>query len=117
MARANKGMGGGAAGNRAGPDGHQSPGKPGETSETDLASDKMGDFGQQGHDQNALSNERDAVPDVRQEADGVIESFEKLDKETRAKRDLGKGRRHAPEHPYNRGRNRTRRLRGEKQGG
>ena len=102
MARANKGMGGGSAGNRAGPNGHQAPGKPGDTSETDLAQDKMGDFGEQGHDQNALSNERDAVPDVRQEADDPIESFEKLDKETRAQRDLGKGRRHSPEHPYNR---------------
>lgn len=103
MARADKGMGGGAAGNRAGPDGHQSPGKPGDVSETDLANDKMGDFGEQGHDQDALSNERDALPDAKQEADDVIESFEKLDKDVRAQEDLGKGRRHSPEHPYNKG--------------
>ena len=101
MAKAGKKMGGGVAGNRAGPNGHQAPGKPGKTTETDLAEKKMGEFGQQGTAKNRLTNERDALPDVKQEADGVIESFEKLDKDERARKDLGKGRRHSEEHPYN----------------
>lgn len=102
MARADKGVGGGVAGNRAGPDGHQSPGKPGKYTEADRANEKMGNFKEQGHVPERLSNERDAAPEVRREADGVIESFEKLDKDVRAKKDLGKGRRHADSHPYNR---------------
>jgi hypothetical protein len=101
MANAGKKMGGGVAGNRAGPNGHQAPGKPGKTTETDLAEKKMGEFGQQGKAKERLTNERDAMPDVRQEADGVIESFEKLDKDVRAREDLGKGRRHSGDHSYN----------------
>lgn len=59
--------------------------------ETDLAQEKMGRNSLQGNDQESVRNQRHAVPDVRQEADGVIESFEKLDKHERARRDLGKG--------------------------
>lgn len=102
MGSAGKKMGGGVAGNRAGPDGHQAPGKPGETSETDRANKKMGTFGEQGHAKEKLTNERDAVPDVRDSADkDILESFEKMDKDVRADEELGKGRRHASGHPYN----------------
>lgn len=102
MARANKGMGGGVAGNRAGPDGHQSPGKPGETTETDRANEKMGNFGEQGPSEEKLSNERDATPDVKQDADKrARKAFELMDKDKRADEELGKGRRHSSEHPYN----------------
>lgn len=61
--------------------------------ESDLAADIMGDNDLQGDDQANVRNQRRAVPDVKQEADGVIESFEKLDKDERARRDLGKGNR------------------------
>lgn len=61
--------------------------------ESDLASERMGRNGLQGDNQSNVHNERRAVPDVKQETDGVIESFEKLDKDRRAKEDLGKGNR------------------------
>jgi len=61
--------------------------------ESDLAADIMGDNDLQGDDQANVRNQRRAVPDVKQDADGVIESFEKLDKDERARRDLGKGNR------------------------
>ena len=103
MARADKGMGGGVAGNRAGPDGTQAPGKDvgdGENiiSESDLANRKMGDAGQQGTDPDRLSNERDTAVDTapggkpQPDAD-PIESFRKMDKDVRAAEDLGKGNR------------------------
>lgn len=59
--------------------------------ETQLASDRMGNNRLQGNDQGNVHNERRAVADVRQDTDGVIESFEKLDKDKRARTDLGKG--------------------------
>lgn len=65
-----------------------------DINETDLAQDKMGDNALQGDDQRNVRNQRHAVPDVRTETDNVIESLEKLDKDVRAKRDLGKGNRH-----------------------
>jgi len=58
--------------------------------ETDLAQDKMGENALQANDQRNVRNQREAVPDVKKETDGVVESFEKLDKDVRAKRDLGK---------------------------
>lgn len=62
--------------------------------ESDLAGDIMGDNDLQGDDQANVRNQRRAVPDVRQEADeSVVESFEKLDKDVRARRELGKGNR------------------------
>nr|WP_321443318.1 hypothetical protein [uncultured Cohaesibacter sp.] len=61
--------------------------------EADIAQDKMGNNQLQGNDQAQVRNQRHAVPDVKQETDGVIESFEKLDKDVRAERDLGKGNR------------------------
>lgn len=58
---------------------------------SDLAADEMGNNALQGDDQHSVHNERKAQPDVKQEADGVIESFEKLDDDVRARKDLGKG--------------------------
>jgi hypothetical protein len=69
-------------------------------SRSDLAPDIMGNNSLQGNDQASVRNQRQAVPDVKQETDGVVESFEKLDKDVRAKEDLGKGNRHSAEHPY-----------------
>lgn len=62
-----------------------------ELTRADLASDEMGNNSLQGDDQANVRNQRHAVPDVKTEADGVIESFEKLDKDKRAREDLGKG--------------------------
>lgn len=58
--------------------------------ETDLAQDKMGDNDLQANDQRNVHNQREAVPDVKKETDGVVESFEKMNKDVRARRDLGK---------------------------
>lgn len=66
---------------------------PARLKESDLAQQKMGDNALQGNDQRNVRNQRHAVPDVRQEADDILESFEKLDKDVRAKRELGKGNR------------------------
>ncbi len=66
--------------------------KPKDIRETDLAQEKMGRNALQGDDQHNVRNQRQAVPDVKKETDGVIESFKKLDKDYRAKTDLGKGR-------------------------
>ena len=62
---------------------------------SDIASDEMGRNSLQGDDQANIRNERQAVPDVKTETDGVIESFRKLDKNVRARKDLGKGNRHS----------------------
>ena len=59
----------------------------------DLAQDEMGNNQLQGDDQEDVHNERQEVPDVRTEPDDVMESFEKMDKEKRAREDLGKGNR------------------------
>lgn len=66
---------------------------PEDLAEADLANRKMGDNKLQGNDQLSVRNQRHAVPDVKQEADDVIDSLEKLDKDERAPRDLGKGNR------------------------
>jgi len=73
-----------------------------EIFESDLAQDITGRNSLQGNDQQNVHNERRAVPNERGEADDLLETYEKSDKDIRAKRDLGKGRRHSPEHPYNR---------------
>lgn len=52
--------------------------------EAGLDSDRMGRNSLQGDDQRHVRNEREALPDEREEADGIEESFEKLDKERRA---------------------------------
>ena len=63
-----------------------------DLSRTDLAAEEMGNNSLQGNDQGNVRNERRAVPDVKTSTDGVIESFEKLDKDVRARADLGKKR-------------------------
>jgi hypothetical protein len=65
----------------------------GSVTESDLAQDKMGNNQLQGDDQSNVRNQRHARPDTKTETDGIIESLEKLDKDVRAKRDLGKGNR------------------------
>lgn len=67
--------------------------KAAQRTESDIASERMGRNKLQGDDQSNVHNERQAVPDVKQETDDVIESFEKLDKDERAREDLGKGNR------------------------
>lgn len=66
--------------------------RAGSLTHTDLSSDMMGDNSLQGKDQESVRNQREAAPDVRKESDGVVESFRKLDKDVRAKSDLGKER-------------------------
>ncbi len=68
-----------------------------DVSESDLAQEKMGRNKLQGNDQSQVRNQRHAVPGVKQETDGIIESLEKLDDDVRAERDLGKGNRHSPD--------------------
>ena len=66
--------------------------KTSNLTEADLAQDKMGDNSLQGNDQVNVRNQRQALPDVKQEADGsVIESLKKMDKDVRAEKELGKG--------------------------
>ena len=68
--------------------------KTSRLTESDLAQDKMGDNSLQGDDQANVRNQRQAVPDVKQEPDkSVVESLKKMDKEVRAERELGKGNR------------------------
>ena len=50
----------------------------------DIASQVQGNNQLQGNDQVSVHNQRQAVPDAKHETDGVIESFEKLDKHKRA---------------------------------
>jgi hypothetical protein len=83
--------------------GQQGPKRAGETEgtvgETDLAQERMGNNQLQGNDQGNVHNQRHAVPDAKAEPDeDVVESFEKLDKDVRAERDLGKGRRSGGPH-------------------
>jgi len=63
---------------------------------SDIASEEMGRNSLQGDDQANVRNQRQAVPDVKTETDGVVESFRKLDKDVRAREDLGKGNRRTP---------------------
>ena len=70
------------------------------TTETDLAGDIMGRNKLQGDDQENVHNERHARPDTKDEADaGPVESFEMLDKDERARRELLKGARSAEGNP------------------
>lgn len=58
---------------------------------TDLASHVMGNNSLQGNDQSSVRTQRQAQPEVKQKTDGLIEGLKKLDKDVRAKTDLGKG--------------------------
>lgn len=68
-------------------------GRANDLRETDLANQKAGKNSLQGDDQLSVRNERHAEPDTRRDPDETIESFEKMDKEKRARTDLGKGNR------------------------
>ncbi|MFP1631831.1 hypothetical protein ACLB6G_08850 [Zhengella sp. ZM62] len=65
--------------------------RPEDLRESDFAEERMGNNRLQGNDQESVHNQRHAVPEVKQEADDVMESFEKLDKDKRARDDLNKG--------------------------
>lgn len=59
--------------------------------ESDIAQERMGKNRLQGDDQAHVRNERRAVSDVKTELDeDVMESFRKLDKDKRARTELGK---------------------------
>ncbi|MBO6538244.1 MAG: hypothetical protein JJ969_02495 [Rhizobiaceae bacterium] len=60
-------------------------------SEADFAQQKMGKNSLQGDDQGNVRNQRHAAPDVKKFTDGIVESFRKLDKDYRARKDLNKG--------------------------
>ncbi|WP_420409602.1 hypothetical protein [Hoeflea sp.] len=63
-----------------------------DLTETDLAADKMGRNSLQGDDQQKTRNQREAVAEVKKEPDeSVVDSLKKMDKDKRAKADLGKG--------------------------
>jgi len=81
--------------------GHEEAPETGErTTETDLASEIMGRNKLQGDDQENVHNERHARPDPKDEADeNPVESFEMLDKDERARRELMKGARSAEGNP------------------
>lgn len=69
--------------------------KPDTTTRTDLASDIMGNNQLQGDDQANVRNQRQAVPNAKQEPDAnPVESAKMLDKDVRAEAELGKGNRH-----------------------
>ncbi|MCV0397406.1 MAG: hypothetical protein K5872_16285 [Rhizobiaceae bacterium] len=57
-----------------------------QRTESDLANRRMGDNKLQGDDQVKVRNQRHAVPDVDTRTEGVVESFENMDPETRARR-------------------------------
>jgi hypothetical protein len=67
--------------------------KPSELAETDFARERMGRNSLQGDDQSNVRNQRHAQADAKKTTDGPIESARKLDKDYRAEKDLGKGRR------------------------
>ncbi len=76
----------------ANPDDRPEKNKP--LSQSDLANDIMGNNQLQGDDQESVHNQRHAVPDVKQKADsGPVESAKMLDKDARARAELGKGNR------------------------
>ena len=62
-----------------------------DLTETDFAQERMGNNELQGNDQEDVRNQRHAVPDVTTAAEGVVESFENMDPETRAKREKNRG--------------------------
>ncbi len=83
--------------------GNQKPHKSGvgrsQPTRTDLSQDIMGRNSLRANDQSNVRNERQAQRDARQHADSPVESFEKVDKDVRAKRDLGKGNRGSTKAP------------------
>ncbi|MEM1375800.1 MAG: hypothetical protein AAGG69_00280 [Pseudomonadota bacterium] len=65
--------------------------EPSELARADLAQEEMGNNQLQGDDQANVHNERREVAGVKLETDGIVESFKKLEKDKRAKEELGKG--------------------------
>lgn len=88
MPNAGKSMGGGANAQH----GAKGAGKgnPEAFDEFDLAAELKGKNSLHGEDQGRHNNERQAQAGAKGETDGLMESFEKLDNEVRAERDLGK---------------------------
>ena len=82
---------GNSKGGRQGADGKGEP--SGTLDEFDISSDLQGKNLLQGDNQNDIVNQRHAQAEEKGDTDGVIESFEKMDKDVRAERDLGKGNR------------------------
>lgn len=84
--------------------GHQNAGEPEDRlSEAELAGDLMGNNQLEGDDQLNVRNERQAVPDAKLEPDAdPVESARLQDKDARARAELGKGNRHAPDDRTNR---------------
>lgn len=102
MTRAGKGMGGGAHGQQGartpGPEAFDEDGESG-TKEVDLFQQKKGDNKLQGNDQSNVRDERHAQAEAKREPDSrVRESFEKMDKDHRAREELGKGNRSGARH-------------------
>lgn len=64
---------------------------PGKLREPDFDGDRMGRNSLQGDDQQSVRNERQAMPDEREQTDDMEDSFRKLDKDARARLDLNKG--------------------------
>lgn len=75
----------------------RTPPKPGKLEDDDFAADKMGRNSLQGDDQTHVHNQRHDQADTNADADDVLGSFEKMDKDVRAEKDLNKGRRHTEE--------------------
>ena len=92
MTRSGKTMGGGP-GAQHGPKGVGEEAFEEGLKEVDLAQDNMGDNALQGDDQESVRNERRAQPDAAREPDSAVRrSFEMMDKDERARRELGKRR-------------------------
>lgn len=66
-----------------------------DTTEATIDNERMGRNSLQGDEQESVRNERQSQPDERGQADDMDESFDKLDKEKRARADLNKGARRA----------------------
>lgn len=90
MARASRAIGGGVNAQH----GAKGAGKadPESFDEFELAADIKGRNSLQGADQRRVPNERQAQADAKGDTDDLIESFDKTDKEIRARHDLGKKR-------------------------
>lgn len=88
MPNAGKSMGGRANGQH----GAKGAGKadPESFDEFDLAADLKGRNSLQGENQLRNNNERQAQAEAKGDTDDLMESFEKLDDDVRAERDLGK---------------------------
>lgn len=68
--------------------GHQHVGEtsPEAFDQDDMASEMKGRNSLQGNDQRNVRNQREAVPDVKRETEGVVESFEKTEEHLRSRR-------------------------------